>query len=92
LLNLNDGFGGANVIDGNLFFSAVLETKDHGPFNSWDRLPFLTKVKDGATPSLYPAWNHLTRNLFFSGSPHAIDTDDGSDWLNAWCSLFTTTL
>ena len=37
LLNMNDGFGGETVIDRNLFFGAVLETKDHGPFNSWDR-------------------------------------------------------
>lgn len=32
---------------------------------------------------MIPAQNHLTRNLFFSGSPFAIDTDDGSNALNA---------
>ena len=52
-----------------------------GPFNSWDRLPYLTTVGNG-TASLRPAWNHLVQNLFFSGSPFSIDTDDGSDWLN----------
>ena len=30
LLNLNDGFGGGTVLDRNLMFDAVLETKDHG--------------------------------------------------------------
>ena len=81
LINLNDGFGGDSKIDRNLLFAAVLETKDHGPFNSWDRLPYLTNVRNGSA-SLVPAFNHLTSNLFFSGSPFAIDTDDGSDWLN----------
>ena len=33
LVNLNDGFGGHSVIERNLFFHPMLETKDHGPFN-----------------------------------------------------------
>ena len=93
---------GNTVIDRNLFFGAVLETKDReytlkpsstttvsigvdpgacvsdGPFNSWDRLPFVTSVRNG-TPSMIPAQNYLTRNFFFSGSPFAIDTD-GKIW------------
>lgn len=35
LLNQNDGFGGGSRYTKNLMFAAVLETKDHGPFNSW---------------------------------------------------------
>ena len=31
---MNDGFGGNTVISRNLMFAAVLETKDHGPFNA----------------------------------------------------------
>lgn len=34
MMNLNDGFGGDTVIERNLLFGAMLETSDHGPFNS----------------------------------------------------------
>lgn len=56
-ININDGFGGGNVFQFNLLFNWVRETSDHvkdrlkqGPFNSWDRMPFLTEIYDG-TPS-----------------------------------------
>ena len=42
-INFNDGFGGGNVIRNNLLFNFCRETSDHGPFNSWDRQPYLTK-------------------------------------------------
>jgi hypothetical protein len=45
------------------FFLQVRQTSDHGCFNSWDRIPYLTTVRDG-TPSLVPAENHITRNFF----------------------------
>lgn len=82
LFNMNDGFGGDTHIRRNLFFASMLETHDHGPYNSWDRLPFLTNVRNGSS-SLVLAYNHLSSNMFFSGSPFSIDTDDGSDMLNA---------
>jgi hypothetical protein len=43
-VNLNDGFGGGHAISGNLIFNMVRETCDHGPINSWDRLPLLSDV------------------------------------------------
>ena len=39
LFNMNDAFDGDTVIKSNLFFKSLLETSDHGPYNSWDRLP-----------------------------------------------------
>jgi hypothetical protein len=33
LYNQNDAFGGNTVLERNLFFGAVLETKDHGPYS-----------------------------------------------------------
>jgi hypothetical protein len=54
--------------------------------SQWDRLPFLTKVLNG-TATIDSAYNHLNGNMMFSGSPYAIDTDDGSDLLNCrWVS------
>ena len=38
-INFNDGFGGADVLEGNLLANCVRESGDHGPFNSWDRVP-----------------------------------------------------
>ena len=63
----------------NLIFNHVRETGDYGPFNSWNRLPYLTKVKNG-TVSLNPALSNLTRNVFINNCHPTwpIDYDDGS--------------
>jgi hypothetical protein len=53
----------------------------HTTHTQWDRLPYLTTVLNG-TKTIDSAYNHLTANMFFSGSPYAIDTDDGSDRVN----------
>ena len=79
-INFNDGFGGGNLVEGNVAFNMNRETGDHGVFNSWDRQPYLTDVRDGHTPSLTAAQSNLTRNFFF-GNYHStwpIDHDDGS--------------
>jgi len=82
LININDGFGGANHIYQNLLFNANRETSDQGPINTWDRLPFLTTVGDGVTPSLTPAYNEINHNFFICnyGSNMCIDNDDGSSY------------
>ena len=79
-INFNDGFGGGHNVVHNLGFNMVRETGDHGPFNSWDRQPYLTKVKDGMTPSLQPATTNLTQNFLINNyhSAFPIDHDDGS--------------
>ena len=33
-MNFNDGFGGGSLVEGNLMFNTVMESGDHGPFNS----------------------------------------------------------
>ena len=79
-INFNDGFGGGNVLKNNLLFNFVRETLDHGAFNSWDRQPYVTTVKDNKTPSVIPAENFLIQNLVV-GNYRAlwpIDHDDGS--------------
>jgi hypothetical protein len=40
-INFNDGFGGGAVVESNLVFNSCRESSDHGPFNSWDRDPYL---------------------------------------------------
>ena len=80
-VNLNDGFGGGNLLKNNLIFNMVRETGDHGPFNSWDRQPYLTDLgsEDGSA-SLFPAESFLINNFFINNyhSTWPIDHDDGS--------------
>ena len=78
-INFNDGFGGGHLVERNLIFNMVRETGDHGTFNSWDRQPYLTEVRNG-TPSLIQAQSNMTRNFFINGyhSTWPIDHDDGS--------------
>jgi hypothetical protein len=78
-INFNDGFGGGDVLERNLLLNCVRESGDHGPFNSWDRVPYITTLRSGK-PSVLPAWRHVRRNFFLSNyaSQEAIDTDDGS--------------
>ena len=81
-INFNDGFGGGNLMKNNLIFNFVRETLAHGPFNSWDRQPYITKVRDGKTPTLTPAENFITQNLVIANyqAYWPIDHDDGSSY------------
>lgn len=78
-INFNDGFGGGDEVSHNLVFNTCRESGDHGPFNSWDRQPFFTDVKD-STPSVTMEWRHLHHNFFIDNySPQEnVDNDDGS--------------
>lgn len=78
-INTNDGFGGGDEIAYNLVFSTCRESGDHGPFNSWDRQPFLTTVRTGE-PSMIMQWREIHNNFFIDNySPQeGVDNDDGS--------------
>jgi hypothetical protein len=39
-VNFNDGFRGGAHLD-RLLFNSCRESGDHGPFNSWDRDPYM---------------------------------------------------
>eukprot|EP00750_Incisomonas_marina_P029589 INCI7199.2.p1 GENE.INCI7199.2~~INCI7199.2.p1 ORF type:complete len:934 (-),score=146.71 INCI7199.2:719-3520(-) len=78
-INANDGFGGGDLIQRNLVFSTCRESGDHGPFNSWDRQPFKTLIKNG-NPSMIMQWREISHNFFIDNySPQEdVDNDDGS--------------
>ncbi|GBG34530.1 Hypothetical Protein FCC1311_107542 [Hondaea fermentalgiana] len=91
-INLNDGFGGANVFEGNLLFNTVKETGDHGPFNAWDRQPFAHSF-DAATGRYVfskKAADELRGNFMLGSyySQEAVDTDDGSQGFNTHHNVF----
>eukprot|EP00438_Fugacium_kawagutii_P011917 Skav226414 [mRNA] locus=scaffold3528:13934:24652:+ [translate_table: standard] len=70
---------GGDEIASNLVFSTCRESGDHGPFNSWDRQPFLTTTRTGE-PSMIMQWRWIHHNFMVDNfSPQeAIDNDDGS--------------
>merc|ERR1712048_651355 len=80
-INFNDGFGGGDDVSRNIVFSTCRESGDHGPFNSWDRQPYLTTVRTGE-PSMIPGWREIHHNFMIDNySPHsAVDNDDGSSY------------
>jgi hypothetical protein len=84
-INANDGFGGGDIIAHNLVFSTCRESGDHGPFNSWDRQPFLTTVKNG-NPSMIMKWREIRNNFFIDNySPQEnVDNDDGSCYYHTY--------
>jgi hypothetical protein len=88
-INFNDGFGGADVIEYNLITNCVRESGDHGPFNSWDRVPYITNIGTGK-PSIIPAWREIRHNFIVSlySSQEAIDTDDGSAYYKTHDNFF----
>ncbi len=49
---------------GNLIANCVRESGDHGPFNSWDRLPYITTAS--GKPSVIPLVRQIEANLIVS--------------------------
>ncbi|NQU75987.1 MAG: right-handed parallel beta-helix repeat-containing protein, partial [Planctomycetes bacterium] len=83
---INDGLWGGHVIEFNDIHDTVLETGDHGPFNSWGREPFWC-ARQSHGPSSHPAGDviryarHTTvirYNRFRDNRGWGIDLDDGS--------------
>ena len=78
LVNWNDGMGGGNNISDNLMFNCVRETSDHGCFNSWDRVPFITNATGTVGTDVLPTV--MQHNFIISNyrSTWPIDHDDCS--------------
>ena len=84
-LNFNDAAFGGNDIRENLLANLVRETVDHGPYNSWDRNPYIwrTSLDDEASATTYtPAMSSVHHNFIFCsyGGIKGIDHDDGSGY------------
>ena len=88
-INFNDGFGGGSNLTENLLFNTCRESGDHGPFNSWDRQVFVTKVRDG-TPQPDKNWDYIYNNFMIANynSREAIDNDDGSNYYQTHNNFF----
>ena len=87
-ININEGTFGGHIIENCDIFNTVLETGDHGSFNSWGRDRFFTPdVKqtniEVDKDSLMPFWDMLGPNIIRNNRwrcDHGwdIDLDDGS--------------
>ncbi len=88
-INFNDGFGGGDILQGNLVTNCVRESGDHGPFNSWDRVPYITLIGSGK-PSIIPAWRQIRHNFIIGvyASQEGLDNDDGSAYYNTTENFF----
>ena len=88
-INFNDGFGGGSNVTENILFNTCRESGDHGPFNSWDRQVFVTKVRDG-TPQTEKDWDYISSNFIIANynSQEAIDNDDGSNYYKTSGNFF----
>jgi len=83
-VNFNDGFGGGDVLTENLLINTCRESSDHGPWNSWDRVPYITNLRHGASkPSIIPADREIHHNFIIGtyNSQEQIDTDDGTAYI-----------
>ena len=75
LFNKNDGFAGGLDVYQNLLFNANKETTDHGPYNTWDREPYITE-EGGMGASLVPKWNRNHNNFFINDyGSHILSTN-----------------
>ena len=92
-INMNDGFGGGDLLENNLVFSTCRESGDHGPFNSWDRQPFLTTVRTGE-PSMQMEWREIRNNFFIDqySMQENVDNDDGSGYYYTHDNFFVYVL
>ena len=87
-INFNDGFGGGSIVKNNILMNTCRESGDHGPFNSWDRQVYVTKVRNG-TASVVKEWDYIYNNFIIANpGQEAIDNDDGSCYYKTYNNFF----
>jgi hypothetical protein len=87
-ININEGTWGGHIIEHNDVFNTVLETGDHGSFNSWgrDRYWYPNRQMMDSLANQHPGWilldavetTVIRNNRFRCDHGWDIDLDDGS--------------
>jgi hypothetical protein len=81
----DDALGGS-IVTRNLVFNTCRESQDHGPFNSWGRVPFSVNFPNGSdSGGLKPQPDEISLNFLVAGggaNSGAADHDDGSSGYN----------
>ena len=93
-INISEGTFGGHIIEYCDVFNTVLETGDHGSFNSWGRDRFWTPdinetAKEVALDPTLPKLDMLEKNIIRNSRwrcDHGwdIDLDDGSSWYRVY--------
>jgi hypothetical protein len=96
-ININEGTFGGHIIENCDVFNTVLETGDHGSFNSWGRDRFWTPDINQTVPEVVqnpnlPFLDMLEPNIIRNNRwrcDHGwdIDLDDGSSWYKIYNNL-----
>eukprot|EP01079_Euglenida_sp_SAG-EU17-18_P010637 gene10638-1933_t len=88
-INFDDGMGGGSRVEHNVLFNFCRESSDHGPFNSWDRVPYLFDGPDGK-PTVFKQNDTIAFNWVLANyhSSMAIDNDDGSCFYDTHDNVF----
>jgi hypothetical protein len=96
-ININEGTFGGHVIEHNDVFNTVLETGDHGSFNSWGRDRYWTPDINESVPEVnkdrqFPFLDMLDPNIISNNRMRCdhgwdIDLDDGSSWYRIYNNL-----
>jgi hypothetical protein len=88
-INLTDGCWGGHEICWNWVYKSVLETADHGPFNSWGRDRNMIWSSDTAAIELDAMYTtNIHHNRLEAASPQfGVDLDDGSSNYNVHDNL-----
>jgi hypothetical protein len=96
-ININEGTFGGHMIENCDIFNTVLETGDHGSFNSWGRDRFWTPDINQTVPEVaqnpdLPFLDMLDPNIIRNNRwrcDHGwdIDLDDGSTWYRIYNNL-----
>jgi len=96
-ININEGTFGGHIIENCDVFNTVLETGDHGSFNSWGRDRFWTPDINQTVPEVaqnpdLPFLDMLEPNILRNNRwrcDHGwdIDLDDGSTWYRIYNNL-----
>jgi hypothetical protein len=87
-VNFNDDATGGSLLTRNLMWNTCRESQDHGPFNSWGRVPYLVPQLNGsAGTGIKREFDEISFNFFVAGggaNGGALDHDDGE-----WCERVT---
>ena len=96
-ININEGTFGGHIIEHNDVFNTVLETGDHGSFNSWGRDRYWTPDINESVPEVrkdnqFPFLDMLAPNIIRNNRMRCdhgwdIDLDDGSSWFRIYNNL-----
>jgi hypothetical protein len=87
-INFNDGLGGGNNVTGNLIWNTCRESGDHGPINSWDRMPFLHELRSDVAD---PTEDATEVDLATAAAAHAAAAAPGTDHSMAATRMAATT-